>query len=342
MECIGRRDFTRRAVMYLIGRRGFLFAAAAAVSPMSAEAESTKSAYRIGFIAYYSTSSGLDIFRKTLKELGYVEGKNLVIETRSAKGQADRLPGIIAELIDLKVDVLLAASTPTALAAMQATTTIPIVFASVFDPVGSGIVPNLARPGGNVTGAAIGVGGGVGLGEKWLQLLKEVAPSISHVAALVNPANPASAASLLEVATAARALKVRLDALDAETATKLDKALSDISHGGAQGLIVTNDPLFTPHAARLVEFAARRRLPAMYFFDLFADAGGLMAFGASPEDSYRRAANYIDKIFRGVKPGDLPVEQPTLFRLTINLRTAKALGISVPDSILVRADKVIE
>jgi len=323
-------------------RRTLLLGAAAVIAPLPARVQAARNRHRIGFAGYYASTARLDDFREALRALGYVEGGNLVIEARYAGGRADRLNAIVAELVALKVDVIVASSTPTALAAMRSTTSIPIVFASVFDPVGSGIVTNLARPGGNVTGAAIGIGGGTGVGQKWLELLKEIAPRISHFAALVNMTNPASASSLQEVKVTARALNVRLSVFDAGTDTRLDQALAEIGGSGAEALIITNDPLFTPHAARLVDYAARRRLPAMYFFEVFAEAGGLMAYGASQAHSYRRAAHYVDKILQGARPGDLPVEQPTVLSLVVNLKTAKALGLTVPESILVRADRLIE
>lgn len=328
--------------MSRIQRRELLLGAAAAVVALPALAQPARARYRIGQIGYYAPQAALDEFRNALLTLGYNEGDNLVIETRYARGSAERLQSIVAEIVALKVDVIVAGSTQTVLAAMRATRFIPIVFASVFDPVGSGIVASLARPGGNVTGAAIGMGGGTGIGQKWVELLKEIAPRISRVAALVNLANPASAASLQEVTFAARSLALRVDVFDSGSDKKLDQALADIATSGAEALIVTNDPLFTPHAARLAAYAARRRLPAMYFFATFADAGGLMAYGASQEDSYRRAAYYVDKILRGAKPGELPVEQPTVLSLVINMKTAKALGLTVPESILVRADRLIE
>ncbi len=242
-------------------------------------------------------------------------------------------------MLRLKVDVLVCGSTLTALAAKKATTTVPIVFASVFDPVASGIVASLGRPGGNITGAAIGVG--EGFAGKWVELLKEAVPSVSHVAALTNPANPASLGSVREMEAAARTLKVRLDVLDAGNAANLDRALAAIGASAAQGIIVTNDPFFTANRAKLIQFAATKRLPAVYFFKVFADAGSLMAYGANLEDSFRRAAAYVDKILKGAKPADLPIDQPTRFELVINMKTARALGLMIPQSLLVRADEVI-
>ncbi len=308
---------------------------------VAAQAQPAATVYRIAFIGSGSLGPSLDAFRQALRELGYVEGKNIIVEARFAEGRSDRLPELIAEAIGRKVDVLLVGSTPAALAAKRATTTVPIVFASLFDPVGAGLVPSLARPGGNITGASIGVGGS-GLAGKWVELLKEAVPGMSHVAALSNPANPANAASVREIEAAARTLKVRLDVLDAGNAANLDRALATIGTSGAQGIIVTNDPFFTASRDALVRFAASKRLPAVYFFKLFADAGGLMVYGASLEDSYRRAAAYVDKILKGAKPADLPIEQPTRFELIINMKTARALGLTIPQSLRARADQVIE
>lgn len=214
------------------------------------------------------------------------------------------------------------------------------MFASVFDPVAAGIVASLARPGGNITGAAMGVGGG--FGGKWVELLKEAVPGMSRVAVLWNSANRSSAQSAEQIQAAARTLSVRLDMFDAGNATNLDKAFATIGASPAQGIIVAPDPYFNANRQKLVQFAASKRLPAVYFFKSFAEAGGLMAYGANHEDSHRTAAAYVDKILKGAKPADLPVEQPTRFELVINLRTAKALGLKIPQSLLVRADQVID
>jgi putative ABC transport system substrate-binding protein len=311
-----------------------------AVAP-AAQAQEAARVYRIGLVAVASAAPSLDAFRRALRELGYFEEKNIIIEARFAEARSERLPQLIAESIAAKVDVLVVGSTPAALAAKRATTTVPIVFAALFDPVGAGIVPSLARPGGNITGASIGVGGS-GLAGKWVQFLKEAVPGVSRVAVLANSANPAGAASVREVEAASRSLKVKLDVHDAANAETLHRALAKISAGDAQGLIVTNDPFFTVSRDKLVQFAASKRLPAVYFFSLFADAGGLMVYAASLEDSYRSAAKYVDKILRGAKPADLPIEQPTRFELVLNMRTARALGLTIPHSLVARADRVID
>jgi putative ABC transport system substrate-binding protein len=304
-------------------------------------AQDSSRMHRVGFVGSSVATGALDSFRHELRTRGYIEGNNLIVEARFAEGRSERFPELIAEMIAADVDVLVVASTPTALAAKGATRTIPIVFASLFDPVGAGIVSSLAHPGGNITGSSIGVGGS-GMAGKWLELLKEAVPSMSRVAVLVNAANPAGAASLREIEAASRPLNVTLDIHDAANPGSLERALAKIRGGNAQGLVVTNDPFFTVHRESLIQFAASRRLPSMYFFQMFADAGGLMAYGASLEDSYRSAARYVDRILKGAKPADLPVEQPTRFELVINMRTAKALGLAIPQSLVVRADRVID
>jgi putative ABC transport system substrate-binding protein len=313
--------------------------------PLTTRAQQAAKVYRIGYVSHPLPVSPepptLRAFRNGLRELGYVEGKNVIVETRSSEGREERLPELVADLIRLKVDVLVVGGTSSTLAAKRATTTIPILFASVVDPVAPGIVASLARPGGNITGITFWVGG-VGFAGKWVELLKEAAPHVSHVAVLSNSANPQSASQVQEIQAAARTLKLKVDLLDAGNATNLDQALAAIGASGAQGIVVAGDPFFTANRGKLVEFAASKRLPAVYFFKLFTDAGGLMSYGASIEDSYRRAATYVDKILKGAKPADLPVEQPTKFALVINLKAAKALGLAIPHTLLLRADHVIE
>lgn len=296
--------------------------------------------YRIGFVTTGAPASALDPFRRGLHEAGYVEGRDIVVEARFASGRQELLPELVAEVIQRKPDVLVVVSTSTALSAKKATSTIPIVFASVFDPVAAGLVASLARPGGNLTGTAMGVGGD--FGGKWVELLKEAVPGMSHAAVLWNPANESSAQSAQAIQAAARALSVKLDLFDGGSAKKLDAALSAIAASQAKGIIIAPDPYFNANRAKLVRFAASRRLPAVYFFRSFADAGGLMAYGANNADSIRAAAKYVDRILKGAKPADLPVDQPTRFDLVINLKTAKALGLKIPRALLVRADYVIE
>ncbi len=308
---------------------------------VTALAQPAPRVYRIGFVSPTSSGPTIDAFRQGLRELGYVEGQNVIVEARFAEGWSERLPELVAEVLRLKVDVLVVGSTLGALAAKRATTTVPIVFAGLIDPVATGIVASLARPGGNITGATFGIGG-AGFSGKWVEVLKKAAPDVSHVAALLNPANPASAPLVSEMQTAARALNVRLDVLDAGNPTKLDRAFAAIGTSGARGVIVSNEPFFFANRAKLVQFAASKRLPAIYFTRDFVDAGGLMSYGSSVADSYRRAARYVDKILKGAKPADLPIEQPTKFELVINLKTARALRLTIPQPLLVRADQVIE
>lgn len=300
--------------------------------------------HRIGIVSPLAASPEpptVRAWRQGMRDLGYVEGKNVVFEIRYAEGRAERFPELFAELINLKVDVLLTGSVLGALAAKSATTTVPIVFAGVGDALSPGIVLSLARPEGNITGATFGVAGADMVG-KQLELLREAVPGIAHVAVLSNSAQPWSAETLREIHHAARILKVRIGQFDAGNDATLEKAFVAIGASGAQGLIVTSHPYFAANRAKLVQLAAEKRLPGIYFFNLFPDAGGLMSYGGSTEDSYRRAASHVDRILKGAKPGDLPVDQATRFELVINLKTAKALGIKIPRSLLLRTDRVIE
>jgi putative ABC transport system substrate-binding protein len=314
--------------------------ARAAALVLLAAASLAQAQPRIGFVTTGAPGSSLEPLRQGLRDAGYIEGKNISIDARFASGRQERLPGLIAELIGQRPDVLVVVSTSTALSAKRATSSIPIVFASVFDPVASGLVASLARPGGNLTGTAMGVGGE--FAGKWVELLKEAVPDVAHAAVLWNSANESSAQSARAIEAAARAHRMKLTMLDAGDAAKLDAALRAAAASRAQGLIIAPDPYFNANRTKLVKFAASRRLPAVYFFRSFADAGGLMAYGANNAESIRAAAKYVDRILRGAKPADLPVDQPTRFDLVINLRTAQALGLKLPQSLLVRADYVIQ
>lgn len=317
--------------------------AACAAVPVALFAPAGRAAervYRIGFVSPTPPGSRNEAFLAGLRALGYVDGRNVVVELRYAGGQPERLPGLVDELIRLDIDVLVVGSTIGARAAMKATTTIPVVFAGSSDPVAGGIVASLARPGGNLTGTSTAYGDG--FAGKWLELLREAAPSVAHAAALWSASNASATRFVDELQTAARRLHVRVDAFQAANATELDAALAAIAAGGAKGLIVTPSPFASSSRDRLVAFAANRHLPAIHFAADFAEAGGLMAYGPSIADAYRRAAAYVDRILKGARPGDLPVEQPTKFDLTVNLKTARALGLAIPQSILVRADRVIE
>ena len=308
-----------------------------------AQAQQAKKIPCVGFIGASSSSvSGhfLEAFRQGLRDLGYVEGKNIAIETRWAEGSGERFPHLIAELIQLKVDVMVVSGAAGALAAKNAGITTPVVFAAVTDPLGYGIIGSLARPGGNITGVALAVG--EGFSGKWVELLKEAVPKVARAAVLRNPAHPLAEVFLRETQAAGRALGVRLDFFEARDPSQLDSALSRMEKERAEAVIVTPDPLFGSQRSRIVDFVARRRLPSMFFYRDFVDAGGLMSYGPSFPDSYRRAATYVDKILKGAKPADLPVEQPTKFEFIINLKAAKQIGLTIPPNVLARADKVIK
>ena len=309
----------------------------------SAQAQQAKKVSRIGFISPSSSATAgpnLEAFRQGLRDLGYVEGENIAVEARWAEGLAERFPHLIAELIQLKVDVMVVGGATGALAAKNARITTPVVFAAVTDPLGYCLIGTLARPGGNITGVALGVG--EGFSGKWVELLKEAVPKVARVAVLRNPTHPLAEVFLRETQAAGRALGVRLQFFEARDPSQLDSALSRMEKERAGALIVTPDPLFGSQRSRIVDFVARRRLPSMFFFKEFVDAGGLMSYGPSIPDSYRRAAYYVDKILKGAKPADLPVEQPMKFEFVINLKTAKQIGLTIPQSLLYRADKVIK
>jgi ABC-type uncharacterized transport system substrate-binding protein len=278
-------------------------------------------------------------FIQGLRDLGYVEGQNITIEYRFSEGQYERLPDLAADLVRLQVDVIVAPATQNVLVAKQATRTIPIVMTGGGDPVGNGLVASLARPGGNVTGLSILAFETVG---KQLELLKEIVPRFSRVAVLGNPNTQMYPLWLGEVKAAARSLGVQLQILEARGPDNLESAFAAMSRERAGALLVPTDGMFLLHRTRIVELAAKSRLPAMYGTKEYVDVGGLMVYGASLRDNFRRAATYVDKILKGAKPADLPVEQPTKFEFVINMKTAKALGLTIPPSVLARADEVIQ
>jgi len=309
----------------------------------TAAAQPPEKVPRVGFLGPRTRSDNagtVDAFLQGLRELGWVEGKTIIIEYRWAEGRFDRLPDFVAELVRLKVDVILAGSNAAAVAAKNVTRTIPIVMATGGDPVGLGLVASLARPGGNVTGLAYGVG--MDVVGKGLELLKETVPKVRRVAVLSNPANPSQALAIKNVSATARAVGVQLQLLEARGPNEFDNAFAAMSRERAEALFVLVDPFFGFHRARLSELAAKSRLPAMYGSREYAEAGGLMSYGADFRHSFRRSATYVDKILKGAKPADLPIEQPTQFELVINLKTAKMLGLTIPPSLLLRADQVIE
>jgi ABC-type uncharacterized transport system substrate-binding protein len=282
-----------------------------------------------------------DAFRQGLRELGYIDSQNIVIEYRYAEGKLDRLSNLAAELVHLKVDIIFAGvpGTAAAVAAKNATTTLPIVFANVSAPVATGLVVSLARPGGNVTGLS---GLGPELYGKRFDLLNETLPKLSRLAVLQNSANPSIAFSLRELEMAAKAVGVQLQILETQTPNDFDKAFSVIAKGRTDALAVQNDPVFFAHRIRIAELAAKNRVPTIYGDKQYVEAGGLMSYGANILDLYRRAAIYVDKILKGAKPADLPVEQPRKFEFIINLKAAKQIGLTIPPNVLVRADRVIK
>jgi putative ABC transport system substrate-binding protein len=311
-------------------------------APFVAQAQQPSKVLRIGFLGTDSlagTANRLEAFRQGLRDLGYVEGRNITIEYRWADGKVERFPDFAADLVGLKVDVIVATSTPGALAARNATRTTPIVFVTAADPMGSGLVDSVARPGGNVTGLSLLASE---ITAKQLQLLKEAVPKAVRVAVLSNPANAYTALLVKETEAAARSLAVRLQLLEVRGADAFDRAFSAVSRERSDALLVLADPAFVFHRTRIVEFANQNRLPAMYPHREYAEAGGLMAYGTELRDNYRRAATYVDKILKGAKAADLPVEQPTKFELVINVKAAKVLGLTIPQSLLLRADQVIE
>ncbi len=320
-------------------------ALAGLLSPVAAEAQQATKIARVGYLSLDLAAAAhwREAFRQGLRDLGYVEGRNLVIEYRSAEGKLERLPALAAELVALKVDVVVAAgSTPAALAAKQATSTLPIVFAAVADPVTSGLVTSLAQPGGNITGVS---NVGTELVGKRLELLKQAVPGVSRVAVLWHPGGIGERTEkdqLKEAEVAGPALGVRLQFVEARGPADFDRAFSDITRARAGALTVLPSTMFNSERRRLADRAAKNRLPAVYPQRDYVDAGGLMSYGPNFADLFRRAATYVDKVLKGAKPGDLPVEQPTKFELLINLKAAKALGLTIPQSVLARADHVVE
>jgi len=268
-----------------------------------------------------------------------VEGQSIAIEPRWAEGNYDRYPALAADLIHVKTNVIVAVGGAAVQAVKQVTTTIPIVMSAVIDPVGSGLVPSLAHPGGNLTGTSLMATELIG---KQLQVLKEVVPKVTRVALLWNPDNPGSAPQLREAEVAARALRVQLRALEARVPQEVDSAFAAITRERAGAVVILADAVFTNQRKQIAELAVKRRLPSVYGVREYAEAGGLMDYSVDPLDVEGRAALYVDKILKGAKPGDLPVEQPSKFELVINIKTAKALGLTVPPSLLARAGRVIE
>jgi putative tryptophan/tyrosine transport system substrate-binding protein len=329
-----------------VDRRRFLLTSlvGALSAPLAAEGQQARKVPRIGWLAasMAGKSHMTDAFLQGLAEFGYVEGSNVVIEYRDAEGKIERLPALAAELVALKVDVILAGGTAQALAAMQATKIIPIVVAGAVDPIADGLVTSLARPGGNVTGTSMIA---PELAGKRLELLKQTVPGISRVAVFWHPRTlgDRTEKDMLKGAdVAARALGIRLQFIQARRPADFERAFSEMTKARVDAVSVWTSPMFNSERSRLVDLAAKNRLPAVYPWREAVDAGGLMAYGPNPADGFRLCAIYVDKILRGAKPADLPIEQPTKFELVINLKTARALGLTIPPALLARADQVIE
>ncbi len=301
-----------------------------------AEAQKPAKVPRIGVLSG-PIDPGVEAFRLGLRELGYVEGKSITIEHRSAEGKFDRLPDLAAELVRLKVDVIVASSNQAIIALKKATQTIPIVMSIAGDPVGAGFIASLARPGGNITGLS---GIAEQLSGKRLELLKEINPKIDRVAVFWSPT--IHAVLWKETQAAATVLGIKLLPLDIRAPDAIESAFGTMAREHAEALVVLPEPISFTHRKQIVDLAAKNRLPAMYPWNEFVDSGGLMAYAPNRDDLWRRAATFVDKILKGTKPADLPVEQPTKFELVINLKTAKGLGLTIPQSVLIRANKIIQ
>src|SRR5215510_3116040 len=309
-------------------------------APLAAGAQQTTKVTPIGYLSGPSLSANaarIEAFRLGLRELSYVEGKNIVIEWRSADGKVDRLSALAAELVGLKVAVIVTSGGALTRRAKEATSTIPIVMTNDPDPVGDGFVASLARPGGNITGLSTFV---PELSGKRLEILREVVPELSRVAVLGSSGATGYAQTLREIEPAAKAFKMQLQFLDVLHAKDIETAFRAASKGRAQGVLTLNSAILGSQRAQIAELAVEKRLPVMYHLSDFVEVGGLMSYGVNIPDLSRRAATYVDKILKGAKPGDIPVEQPTKFELVINLKTAKALGLTIPQSLLLRADQV--
>ena len=309
---------------------------------VSVDAQQTAKIPRIGFLTAASLSSvapRVDGFQQGLRELGYVEGKNIVIEWRHAEGQPDRVREFAAELVRLKVDVIVSAGPTVTRAAKEATITIPIVMAQDSDPVGNGFVASLARPGGNITGLS---SLSSELSGKQLEILKEILPTLSRMVVIGSSNQPGDAQALSEAKLAAGAFKVKLQYVDVLNSKEIETAFRQASKGRAEAALVLASPVLNSQRTQVVDLAVKNRFPAIYYQREYVEAGGLISYGVSQPDLDRRAATYVDKILKGAKPADLPVEQPTKFEFIINLKAAKQIGLTIPPNVLARADKVIK
>ena len=327
-------------------RRAFVGTIAVAVLAVGSRsaAQQPQKVWRIGLLAaasreFYVDSGRLESFRVGLRELGYVEGKNLLIEARYADGQYDRLPALAAELVGLQVDVIVAAPSPAIRAAKQATTTVPIVFTGTGDPVGNGFVASLARPGGNLTGMS---NSNLDVTAKTLELLRAILPKMSRMAVLANPGSSTESAMLKSLHAAANANGIHIVVIEARSPQEIETAFVTMAQERIEALVVAGDALMGMQQRQIAELAIKHRLPSSSQGAPYARSGGLIGYGLNSLDSYRFAAIYVDKILKGAKPGDLPVQQPSRLELVINMRTARELGLTVPQSLLVRADELIQ
>jgi putative tryptophan/tyrosine transport system substrate-binding protein len=326
----------RREFITLIG--------GAAAWPLAARAQQQRKIWRVGFLAIplrpaVLESSRYGAFAQGMRKLGYVEGDNLAIMYRFAEGKAERLSNLVAELLELKPDVLVVAGTPAVRAAQEATTSIPIVMATTNDPIGSGFVEGLARPGGNITGLS---NLSTDLSPKLMEMLRSIAPKLSRVAILVNPTNQSHAPVVASLRAAAQGVNLEIGTVEAATPQEIESAFSSMNQQSAGAIIVAADAFFIQQGPQIADLARKHRMPSMFSFREQVDAGGLMSYGQHLADNFRRAATYVNKIFKGAKPADLPVEQSTKLELVINLRTARALGLTIPPELLVLATEVIE
>ena len=321
---------------------GFIITLGILLGSLAAQAQQTGNVYRIGFLGNSTAALEANLvgpFREGLRDLGYVEGRNILIEYRWAEGKYDRFPVLIGELLALKVAVIVTAGTPATLAVKKATTSVPLVMTAVGDPVGTGIVPSLSHPGGNITGlTAISTE----MDAKRRELLREVVPSVSYTALLWNAASPLQVLAEKQVQAAAQVLRIRVLSLGVKTEEEIKNALAVIARERPDALLVLADRLLLHHRALIMDFATRHRLPGVHAYPELVEAGGLMSFGPSYADMHKRAAYFVDRILKGAKPGDLPVERPRTFELVINLKAAKALGLTIPQSVLLRGTEIIQ
>jgi ABC-type uncharacterized transport system substrate-binding protein len=325
---------TRREFITLVG-------AASLAWPLAARVQAAKIP-RVGFLGNSTAALEINLissFRDGLRALGYEEGRNIIIEYRWAEGKYERFPTLVTELLASNVEVLVTAGTPASLAIKKATTTVPVVMIAVGDPIGTGLVPSLAQPGGNLTGLSSIA---PDLEGKRLELLREILPKLSHVGMFINSGNAFHSTSLQQARTAAQTLRIMLQVLDVRSSEDLDGAFAALVKERPEALLILADRVFLHNRARMMDFAAQQRLPNVNAYRELAEAGGLMSFGPSYEEMHRRAATYVDKILKGAEPADLPIEQPTKFTLVLNLKCAKMIGLTVPPSLLARADEVIE